>query len=68
MEHKVWITLKKDRYTDEGIKKMEQIYDFIELLVNKVGLLPMKELFNDWNEYSDETFWILSELTHTKEE
>lgn len=68
MEHKVWIILKKDKYTDEGIKKMEQIYDFIELLVNKVGLLPMKELFNDWNEYGDETFWILNELTHTQEE
>ena len=67
MEHKVWSILKKDRYTDEGIKKMEQIYDFIEVMINKVGLLPMKELFNDWNEYVDETFWILSELTHTEE-
>ena len=47
MEHKVWGILLKEKYTEDGIKKMERIYDFIEVLVNKIGLLPMKELFND---------------------
>jgi hypothetical protein len=68
MEHKVWGILLKEKYTEDGIKKMERIYDFIEVLVNKIGLLPMKELFNDWNENSDETFWILEKLTHPDEE
>ena len=67
MDHKVWSILLKDRYTEDGIKKMEQIYDFIEVLVNKIGLLPMKELFNDWNEHSNETFWILDKLVNPEE-
>lgn len=67
MEHKVWSILKKDKYTEEGIKKMEQIYDFIDVLKMRIGLLPMRELFNDLNEYSDETFWILNNLVYNEE-
>jgi len=61
-EHKVWEILKKEKYTEEGIKKMEQIYDFLLAMKKTVGDLPMKELFNIWNENSDETFWILSAM------
>lgn len=61
-EHKVWEILKKEKYTEEGIKKMEQIFDFLFAMKKTVGDLPMKELFNMWNENSDETFWILSAM------
>lgn len=63
-EHNVWKILKKDRYTEEGIKRIESIYDFLVAMQKTVGELPMRELFNMWNENSDETFLILSQLVH----
>ncbi|WP_099467807.1 hypothetical protein [Konateibacter massiliensis] len=66
-EHSVWKFLKKDRYTKEGIKKTEQIYDFLQKMKEDVGVDRMRELFDMWNEYSDETFWILSNITHDNE-
>jgi hypothetical protein len=68
MDHKVWNIFIKDKYTEEGVKRIEQIYDFIEAMIKQVGILQMKELFNMWNENSDETFWILDMLTHPDEE
>ena len=64
-EHNVWKILKKDRYTEEGVKRIEGIYDFFAAMQKTVGELPMRELFNMWNENSDETFLILSQLVHS---
>lgn len=66
-EHNVWKILKKDRYTEEGIKRIESIYDFLATMQKTVGELPMRELFNMWNENSDETFLILSQLVHSND-
>lgn len=69
-EHNVWKILKKDRYTEEGVKRIENIYDFLVAMRKTVGELPMRELFNMWNENSDETFLILAQLvrSNNKEE
>lgn len=67
-EHNVWKILKKDRYTEEGIKRIESIYDFLAAMQKTVGELPMRELFNMWNENSDETFLILSQLVHLEDQ
>lgn len=66
-EHNVWKILKKDRYTEEGVKRIESIYDFLATMQKKVGKLPMRELFNMWNENSDETFLILAQLVHSND-
>lgn len=68
MEHAVWSILNKDIYTEDGIKKEEEIYDFLKVMVDTVGILPMRTLFDMWNDYSSETFRILSELVHTEDE
>lgn len=62
-EHNVWKILKKDRYTEEGIKKMEQIYDFLSVMKNTLGDLTIQEFFNMLNENNDEVFFILSTMT-----
>jgi hypothetical protein len=61
-EHNVWKILKKDRYTEEGIKKMEQIYDFLSVMKNTLGDLTIQEFFNMLNENNDEVFFILSTM------
>ena len=61
-EHNVWKILKKDRYTEEGIKKMEQIYDFLSVMKNTLGDLTIQEFFNMLNENNDEVFFILSSM------
>ena len=62
-EHNVWKILKKDRYTEEGIKKMERIYDFLSVMKNTLGDLTIQEFFNMLNENNDEVFFILSAMT-----
>ena len=54
-EHNVWKILKKDRYTEEGIKKMEQIYDFLSVMKNTLGDLTIQEFFNMLNENNDDS-------------
>jgi hypothetical protein len=66
MEHKVWKLFKKEKYTEEGVIKTEQIYDFIESLVGELGHDKVSKLTGYWSNYSSETFWILSELSNTK--
>ena len=61
-EHNVLKILKKDRYTEEGIKKMEQIYDFLSVMKNTLGDLTIQEFFNMLNENNDEVFFILSTM------
>ena len=61
-EHNVWKILKKDRYTEEGIKKMERIYDFLSVMKNTLGDLTIQEFFNMLNENNDEVFFILSTM------
>ena len=61
-EHNVWKILKKDRYTEEGMKKMEQIYDFLSVMKNTLGDLTIQEFFNMLNENNDEVFFILSTM------
>lgn len=61
-EHNVWKILKKERYTEEGIKKMEQIYDFLSVMKNTLGDLTIQEFFNMLNENNDEVFFILSTM------
>lgn len=61
-EHNVWKILKKDRYTEEGIKKMEQIYNFLSVMKNTLGDLTIQEFFNMLNENNDEVFFILSTM------
>lgn len=41
-EHNVWKILKKDRYTEEGVKRIESIYDFLATMQKKVSKLPMR--------------------------
>lgn len=61
-EHNVWKILKKDRYTEKGIKKMERIYDFLSVMKNTLGDLTIQEFFNMLNENNDEVFFILSTM------
>lgn len=63
-EHPVWKLLEKDKYTEEGIIRKEAMYDFINNMIIENGNATMRALFNYWNEYSDEIFCILDELTH----
>jgi hypothetical protein len=72
MEHSVWKILKKEKYVEEFYPKAEEMYNFIQSLINITGnttengeIIPtMLKFFNMWNEYESETFWILSELVH----
>ena len=72
MEHPVWKILKKEKYVEEFYPKAEEMYDFIQSLINITGNITengetiptMLKFFNMWNEYDSETFWILSELVH----
>lgn len=72
MEHLVWKILKKEKYVEEFYPKAEEMYDFIQSLINITGNITengetiptMLKFFNMWNEYDSETFWILSELVH----
>lgn len=72
MEHPVWKILKKAQYVEEFYPKAEEMYDFIQSLINITGNITengetiptMLKFFNMWNEYDSETFWILSELVH----
>lgn len=51
------------------------MYNFIQSLINITGNITengetiptMLKFFNMWNEYSNETFWILNELVHENE-
>ena len=72
MEHPVWKILNKEKYVEEFYPKLEEMYDFIQRLINITGNITedgetiptMLKFFNMWNEYNSETFWILSELVH----
>lgn len=65
---------KKEKYVEEFYPKAEEMYNFIQSLINITGnttengeITPtMLKFFNMWNEYESETFWILSELVHKK--
>lgn len=61
-EHNVWKVLRKDRYTEEEIKRVEQIYDFLHVIKNTLEELTIKEFFNMLNENNDEVFLILSNM------
>lgn len=65
-EHPVWSILVKSKYTGDGIKRMEELYDFMLVLKNAVGELTTETLLKFWSEYSDETFWILDALVPKK--
>lgn len=75
MEHPVWKILKKEKYVEEFYPKAEEMYNFIQSLINITGnttengetIPTMLKFFNMWNEYEDETFWILNELVHENE-
>ena len=66
--------LKKEKYVEEFYPKAEEMYDFIQNIINITGnvtengetIPTMLKFFNMWNEYDSETFWILSELVHKK--
>ena len=66
------IQTKKEKYVEEFYPKAEEMYDFIQSLINITGNITengetiptMLKFFNMWNEYDSETFWILSELVH----
>ena len=72
MEHPVWKILKKEIYVEEFYPKAEEMYDFIQSLINITGNITengetiptMLKFFNMWSDYNSETFWILSELVH----
>ena len=72
MEHPVWKILKKEKYVEEFYPKAEEMYDFIQSLINITGNITengetiptMLKFFNMWSDYNSETFWILSELVH----
>lgn len=74
-EHPVWKILNKDKYVEEFYQQAESMYDFIKGIITVSGnttkdgnTVPvMKVFFDMWNEFSDETFWILSELVNQKE-
>ena len=55
-EHEVWNILNKEKYTDKGIEKVENIYNFIMAMQKTIGPLALIELYNCWNVNSDETF------------
>ena len=63
---------KKEKYVEEFYPKAEEMYNFIQSLINITGnttengetIPTMLKFFNMWNEYDPETFWILSELVH----
>lgn len=77
MEHKVWSVLDKTKFANELMPQIEYMYDFIEGLVNTSGnctsslsgdtVSTMKEFFDLWNSYSNETFKILSSIVNTKQ-
>ena len=75
IEHPVWGILKKEKYVEEFQPKAEEMYDFIKSLVDITGNITengetvpsMLKLFNMWNEYGSETFWILNALVHKNE-
>ena len=64
----------KKKYVEEFYPKAEEMYNFIQSLINITGnttengetIPTMLKFFNMWNEYDPETFWILSELVHKK--
>lgn len=62
-EHPVWGVLPKERYTEDGIKCMVTLYNFMERAVSELGECDARVLFNYWNEYSSETFRILEHLS-----
>lgn len=74
-EHPVWKILNKNKYVEEFYQQAESMYDFIKSIVTVCGnttkdgntVPAMKVFFDMWNEFSDETFWILSELVNKKE-
>lgn len=71
-KHPVWNILNKEKYVKEFIPKIEKMYDFIKSIVTVCGnttidgntVPTMQVFFNMRNEYSDETFWILSKLVN----
>ena len=73
-EHPVWKILNKDKYVEEFYQQAESMYDFIKGIVTVCGnttkdgntVPTMKVFFDMWNEFSGETFWILSELVNKK--
>lgn len=74
-EHPVWSVLNKEKYIEGFYSKAEEMYDFIKSLVDICGNITkdgntvpaMRQFFDMWNEYSSETFCILSSLVEPKE-
>lgn len=75
-EHPVWSILQKDNYVPEFYPKVEEMYDFIQSLINITGNITengetiptMLKFFNMWNDYSSETFHILDHLVNDTED
>lgn len=75
MEHPVWGILNKDKYVEEFYPQAEAMYAFIKGIVTTCGnttkdgntVPTMKVFFDMWNEFRNETFWILGALTHDAE-
>lgn len=66
-EHNVWKVLNKEKYTEEGIRKVEEIYDFLSKMMDDIGIERMQQLSDMWSDFAGETFRILAMLTHESE-
>lgn len=58
----VWNILDKSKYSAEGIKKMEDIYESFASILDILGHDAMRQLYENWTEHYDETFMILKHL------
>ena len=64
MGKSVWEIFNKENYTEEGVRTTEEIYGFIDSIINEIGMAKAQKLSKFWNENASETFWILTELTN----
>lgn len=63
---KVWELIKKDVFTEEGQREVEELFGFMENVSDKLGQEDTERLYKYWNEYSHETFRILQYMAYEK--
>lgn len=65
MEHKnVWEILKKERYTEKGVKEMERLYDTLSRIMRNLGNEETRGLYCALDSNSSEILWILEDIIY----
>lgn len=63
MQHKVWKILNQGGYTESDSKQLEELYDQLSMMTDKLGLDEMAKLCRGLEGHRQETMRILRSLT-----